>query len=99
MDTGLRALTDLGEPLPSHPGKPSVANALLRMRLTTSRWTNERLLGLPQCRDLLVIEKLRILVELCHESYNVRPNLFPLFVRKQFELTLAHGHTPSSPRH
>jgi predicted ATPase/class 3 adenylate cyclase len=97
MDTGLRALTDLGEPLPPNPGKPRMANALLRMRLTMSRWTNERLLGLPQCEDRLVIEKLRILVELCHESYNVRPNLFPLFVRKQLELTLAHGHTPSSP--
>ena len=61
------------------------------------RWTNERLLELPQCEDGRVIEIMRILVELCHESYNVRPNLFPLFVRKQLELTLAHGHTPFSP--
>jgi len=30
-------------------------------------------------------------------SYIVRPNLFPLLVRKQLNLTLAHGHTPSSP--
>ena len=30
-------------------------------------------------------------------SYLVRPNLFPLLVRKQLDLTLAHGHTPSSP--
>jgi class 3 adenylate cyclase len=27
----------------------------------------------------------------------VRPNLLPLLVRKQLDLTLAHGHTPSSP--
>ena len=30
-------------------------------------------------------------------SYIVRPNLFPLLVRKQLDLTLAYGHTPSSP--
>jgi class 3 adenylate cyclase len=30
-------------------------------------------------------------------SVLVRPNLLPLLVRKQLDLTLAHGHTPSSP--
>ncbi|BBY77685.1 hypothetical protein MPRF_45840 [Mycolicibacterium parafortuitum] len=98
MDEGLRALSDVGEPLPTEPGKPRIANAVLRMRMTMNRWSNEKLLGLPLCEDPLVVEKLRMLVTLCHESYNARPNLFPLLVRKQLELTLAHGHTRSSPR-
>lgn len=98
MDAGLQALATLGESLPTDAGKPRIANAVVRMRLTMSRWTNEKLLGLRRCEDPLVVEKLRMLVALCHESYNVRPNIFPLLVRKQLELMLAHGHTSSSPR-
>jgi len=97
MDTGLRALEDLGEPLPHDAGKPRMGNALVRMRLTMRRWSTERLLQLPRCEDQRVIEIQRILAELRSMSYIVRPNLFPLLVRKQLELTLAHGHTPSSP--
>jgi class 3 adenylate cyclase len=97
MVIGLLALDDLGEPLPADAGKPRMGNALVKMRLTMRRWSNERLLALPHCEDPRVIEIQRILTELRSMSYIVRPNLFPLIVRKQLNLTLAHGHTPSSP--
>ncbi len=97
MDTGLRALEELGEPLPYDAGKPRLGIELVRMKLMMRQWSNERLLALPQCVDQRVIEIIRILAELRSISYIVRPNLFPLLVRKQLDLTLAHGHTPSSP--
>ena len=97
LEIGLRALDELGEPMPADAGKPRMGDALIRMRLTMRRWSNERLLRLPQCDDRRVIEIQRILAELRSMSYIVRPNLFPLLVRKQLDLTLAHGHTPSSP--
>ena len=97
LEIGLQALEELGEKVPAEPGKPSMGNAMVRMRLTMRRWSNERLLQLPQCDDPGVIEIQRILAELRNMSYIVRPNLFPLLVRKQLDLTLAHGHTPSSP--
>jgi predicted ATPase/class 3 adenylate cyclase len=97
LETGLRALDELGEPLPREAGKPRMANSLVRMRLTTRRWTTERLLQLPQCEDRRVVEIQRILGEIRSMSYIVRPNLFPLIVRKMLDLTLANGHTPSSP--
>lgn len=97
LETGLQALDELGEPLPREPGKPRMANSLVRMRLTMRRWTTERLLRLPQCEDPRVIEIQRILAEIRSMSYIVRPNLFPLIVRKMLDLTLAHGLTPSSP--
>ncbi len=97
LETGLRALDELGEPLPRDPGKPRMANALVRMKLTTRQWTTDRLLQLPHCEDRRVVEIQRILAELRSMSYIVRPNLFPVIVRKQLDLTLAHGHTPSSP--
>jgi predicted ATPase/class 3 adenylate cyclase len=97
LEIGLQALDELGEPLPTDAGKPRMGNALVRMRLTMRRWSNERLLQLPHCDDRRVIEIQRILAELRSMSYLVRPNLFPLIVRKQLDLTLSHGHTPSSP--
>lgn len=97
LEIGLAALDELGEPLPDEAGKPRMANAMVRMRLTMRRWSNDRLLDLPVCRDPRVTELQRILAEMRSMSYIVRPNLFPLLVRKQLELTLAHGHTPTSP--
>jgi predicted ATPase/class 3 adenylate cyclase len=97
LEIGLQALDELGEPLPADAGKPRMGNAMVRMRLTMRRWSNERLLRLPACDDQRVIEIQRILAELRSMSYIVRPNIFPLLVRKQLDLTLAHGHTPSSP--
>nr|WP_200828338.1 AAA family ATPase [Mycobacterium sp. 3519A] len=97
MDIGLAALDELGEPLPSDAGKPRMGKALIQMRLTMRRWSNERLLALPDCDDPIVGEMQRILTEMRSMSYIARPNLFPLLVHKQLNLTLAHGHTPSSP--
>jgi len=97
LEIGLRALGELGEPLPGDAGKPRMVNAVVKMRLTTRRWTNERLLELPHCQDRRVIGIQRILDELRSMSYILRPNLFPLIVRKQLDLTLTNGHTPSSP--
>lgn len=98
LETGLRALDELGEPVAPDPGKPRMATALIMMRRTMRHWSNERLLGLPPCQDARVIEIQRILAELRSMCYIVRPNLFPLVVRKQLDLTLAHGHTPTSPQ-
>ena len=98
METGLRALDELGEPLPHDPGKAAAGHragadeaqdAPLEQRAAAGSYRT--------ARTLRVIEILRILAELHSLSYIVRPNLFPLLVRKQLDLTLAHGHTPSSP--
>ncbi len=97
IDTGLQALDEFGEPLPHNPGTPRLGVELVRMKLKMSRWSNERLLTLPNCEDPRVIELLRILAEMHSLSYIGRPNLLPLIVRKQLDLTLAHGHTPSLP--
>jgi predicted ATPase/class 3 adenylate cyclase len=97
LEIGLQALDELGERLPTDAGKPRMASAVVRMRLTMQRWTSERLMRLPRCDDQLVIEIQSILAELCNMSVLVRPNLLPLLVRKQLDLTLDHGHTPSSP--
>jgi hypothetical protein len=97
LETGLRALDEPGESLPRRPGKPQMASALVRMRLTMRNWRDERLLALPHCKDQRIIEVQLILEELRNISYVVRPELFPLIVHKMLNLTLAHGLVPSSP--
>ena len=97
LEIGLQALDELGERVPTDAGKPRMGNAIVRMRLKMRRWSTERLLQLPHCDDQRVIEIHPILAELCNMAVLVRPNLLPLLVRKQLDLTLAHGHTPSSP--
>jgi predicted ATPase/class 3 adenylate cyclase len=97
LEIGLEALDELGEGVPSDAGKPRMGNAVVRMMMTTRRWSTEQLLELPHCDDKRVIEIHRILLELRNMSYLVRPNLMPLFVRKQLDLTLTRGHTPYSP--
>jgi predicted ATPase/class 3 adenylate cyclase len=97
LEIGLQALDELGERLPSDAGKPRMGNAIARMWLKMRRWSTERLLQLPHCDDQRVIEIQPILVELSNLTYLIRPNLMPVVVRKQLDLTLAHGHTPFSP--
>jgi predicted ATPase/class 3 adenylate cyclase len=96
LAVGLQALDELGEPLPRRPGKAQVVNALLRMKLTMSRWSDQRLLEHRRCADPRIIEIQRMLDELRLVAYNVLPELYPLIVRKELELTLAHGLVPSS---
>ena len=97
LEIGLDALDELGERVATDAGKPRMGNAVVRMKLTMGRWSNERLLALPHCDDQRVIALHPILAELCNMAVLVRPNLLPLLVRKQLDLTLAYGHTPSSP--
>ncbi|AKK27210.1 AAA family ATPase [Mycobacterium sp. EPa45] len=97
LEIGLRALDELGERVATEAGKPRMGNAVVRMRMTMRRWSNERLLELPHCDDERVIALHPILAELCNMAVLIRPNILPLLVRKQLDLTLAHGHTPSSP--
>lgn len=97
LDTGLRVLEQVGHPLPPDPGNASAAGALLRWKITMSRWDDDRLLALPHCTDRLVQVVQLILEELLNAAYLSRPGLFPLIVGKQLELTLARGLVVSSP--
>lgn len=97
MESGLRALEAQGERIAPRPSRAQAAAALLRTRFTMRRWSDERLLALPRCADPRVVEIHAILGELRSISYNLRPELFPVIVRKEVELTLVYGLAPSAP--
>jgi predicted ATPase/class 3 adenylate cyclase len=97
LESGLTALDELGLPLPRRPGKPQMAAALVWLKLRMIRWTDQRLLQLSRCSDPRIVEMQRILSELRSVCFMVRPELFPVIVRKELELTMVHGLVPSSP--
>jgi predicted ATPase/class 3 adenylate cyclase len=95
--TALSALGELGVPLQARPGKHNVAAALVRTKLRLRRWDDERLLALPVCHDPAIVAAQRVLDHLRDVSYLAKPELFPLVVCKELELTLDHGLAPRSP--
>ena len=97
LATGHAALEMLGEPLPRRAGRAQAAAALLRMKRMTTHRTDDDLLGLPRCADRRVAETQLVLSTVGVAAYAVRPTLIPLVLRKQLELTFAHGLVPSSP--
>lgn len=97
LRTGLAALRELGVALPHRAGTAQAVAALVVLKARMSRWSDERLLALPPCTDRRVGEAQRILGELRSVAYMVAPELFPLVVRREVELTLAHGLAPASP--
>ncbi len=97
MDTGLRVLAELGEPLPRSTAAAWASLTMLRTRLAVRRWSDDRLLGLPRCDDPVVTRAQLVLEQLRNISYTVRQELFPFIVCKQLTLTLAHGLVPTSP--
>jgi predicted ATPase/class 3 adenylate cyclase len=94
--TGLDALDELGHPLPRGTGRVAALRTLVALRSSMSRWPDRRLLALPRCTDAGIAEVQRILGELRNMSYLVRPDLFPLIVRKELDLVRAHGLVPSA---
>jgi predicted ATPase/class 3 adenylate cyclase len=97
MEVGRSALEAAGVSLPRRPGKSHAAAAVAWLRVRTIRWSDERLLDLPRCVDQRIVETQRILSELRNVSFMVRPELFPIIVRRELELIMLHGLVPSSP--
>ena len=97
MEIGLSVLDALDTPLPRRAAKSHAAAAMVWLRVRMARWSNERLLGLPLCTDQRVVEMQRILGELRNVSFMVRPELFPVIVRRELQLTMLHGLVPTFP--
>lgn len=95
---GLEALALLGIDLPSEPDDIARATAdeLRRLRERLSQTSIEDLINLPPMRDPALIEAIRILVNLTSTAYIGHPQIYPLIVAKQVNLSIEHGNAPQS---
>ena len=95
---GLEALASLGIDLPSGPDDIARATAdelrLLGERL--NRQSIADLIDLPPMRDPALVEAIRILVTLTSTAYIGYPEIYPLIVAKQVNLSIEHGNAPQS---
>ena len=97
LATGHTALELLGVPLPRRAGRAQAGTALLWMRQMTRRRSDDELLALARCTVRRVAEAQLVLSTVGAAAYAVAPTLIPLVLRRQLELTFAHGLVPSSP--
>ena len=93
---GLELLSDLGVELPQQPTPADIKAAF---GLTRSLWGDKTplsFLDLPPMSEPRILATMQILTVLISASYAAAPNLMPLLVFKQVELSLQFGNCPVS---
>lgn len=95
---GLEALGLLGIVLPSDPAEIGHATGeeLGRVKQNLATRSVESLIDLPPMKDPLLVEAIRILVYLTSTAYIGHPQIYPLIVAKQVNLSIEYGNAPQS---
>lgn len=95
---GLEALGLLGIELPSDPAEigQMTGAELGRVKELLAHRSIESLIDLPPMQDPKLIEAIRILVTLTSTAYIGHPQMYPLIVAKQVNLSIEHGNAPQS---
>ncbi|MBM4397023.1 MAG: AAA family ATPase [Deltaproteobacteria bacterium] len=97
ISTGLDVLARLGVRIPPAPGTGQVLVQLARTTLALAGKSPEDLLELPPMRHANMLTAMRLMTSLASTAYVVSPNLFPVLVCRQVELSARHGNAPHSP--
>ncbi len=87
----------LGVKFPANPSKVTIVSALFSLQFSMARKSERALLQLPKMTDPKKLAAMRILVSVNSSAYFALPNLFPLLVFKQVELSLKYGNCEYSP--
>jgi predicted ATPase/class 3 adenylate cyclase/tRNA A-37 threonylcarbamoyl transferase component Bud32 len=93
IDIALQVLKQLGISLPRKPKKWQIILALLQTKLTLGRKRIDALKELPEMTQPDKLAAMRILASVNSATYIAAPELFPLLVLKQVNLSIKHGNT------
>lgn len=93
---GLQALELLGVKLPEAPSISDIQQALAQTAANLAGKSTEDLLDLPLMTNLEKLAAIRMLTSLGSPSYQAAPELFPLVVCEQVNLSLQYGNAPFS---
>ncbi|MBS1560203.1 MAG: AAA family ATPase [Bacteroidetes bacterium] len=91
IDAALKAVALLGVKFPAKPTTAHAAAKLIQLKMMVGRKTPEDLRALPDLHDDRVYQIVRITAEIASAVYMTWPELFPLLLLKQMELTLRYG--------
>ncbi|MBE9003656.1 AAA family ATPase [Fortiea sp. LEGE XX443] len=93
---GLQVLKLLGTPLTPNPGQVQILLGLLKTKLALAGRQVQTLADLPNLTNPTKLAAIRILASIASATYLAAPNLFPLTVFKQVELSAIHGNAAES---
>ena len=96
IDWGRRAMSLLGVNFPKKATKLHAARELLRLNLMTRKMSPQDLANLPTSTDATALMIIEIIAEISEAVYYNDPDLFPLILLKQMELTLKYGNHANS---
>jgi predicted ATPase/serine/threonine protein kinase/class 3 adenylate cyclase len=97
ITTGLTVLRELGIGIPIYPKMAHVLWALVRTRTALLGKKPADLIDLPAMTDERILTAVRIATKINSTAYVVSPNLFPVLVLKQVELSVKYGNADVSP--
>ncbi|BCL38554.1 AAA family ATPase [Nostoc sp. MS1] len=93
---GLQVLKLLGITLPYNPGKPQIMLGLLKTKLALVGKPISTLAELPELTHPSKLAAIRILASIASATYLAAPNVFPLTVFKQVEISAKYGNAAES---
>ncbi|MBD2164734.1 AAA family ATPase [Calothrix membranacea FACHB-236] len=96
VNTGLSFLQLLGVKFPENPSQSDIQVAMLDLASNLSGKQIEDLIDLPEMLEAESLAVIKILSGLLPAAYAVIPELFPLIVIKQIQLSLQKGNAPLS---
>jgi len=96
IETALPVLAQLGVYLPQKPNKLHIILGLLQTKITLAGKRTEDLIDLPEMTDSAKLAAMRILSRIISASYIAMPDLLPLVVFKQINLSIKYGNTSLS---
>ncbi|MFB2923315.1 ATP-binding protein [Aerosakkonema funiforme] len=96
LKTALEVLKLLGVNLPEKPNKLDILFGLLRTKLSLVGKRIEDLINLPLMTDSIKLAAMRILSNIVTPTYFAVPELMPLIVFKQVNLSLKYGNASES---
>jgi len=94
---GLDLLSSLGIDLPDNPDEGDVNRYLSELGSKLSKSSPESLVSLPIMSGGKQLASMRILSSLLNAAYLGLPNLLPIIVAKQVDLSVTYGNTTISP--
>ncbi|MBH8566356.1 AAA family ATPase [Nostoc sp. CENA67] len=96
VNTGLQALKLLGVEFPQQPSPSHIEQGLAETASILSGKPIGDLLNLPLMSDPNQLATMRLLSNICPPSYMAAPQLLPLLVCKQINLSVQYGNAPFS---
>ncbi|MEG4988740.1 AAA family ATPase [Microcoleus sp. BR0-C5] len=97
LNTGLQVLKQLGVEFPSEPNPSDIGQALGETASILSGTRIEDLIELPQMTDPYKLAAIRLLSSIFAPAFTATPELVPLAVCKQIDLSVQYGNALVSP--